>query len=339
MSEGTTFKYSQEIADDFENLLKAGEEYDVIIYVGEELKEIHAHSLILRARSQYFRTVADWSEKKDGKFILKNPNVSSLSFEIILRFIYCGEVNLTNLQGPDILKLLIATDEYNIPTLISCVQDYLMKRQHEFLKQNPTDILDTIYQREDFTDLWNFCNEKICENPEILFNSDKFTSLKAPLLELFLKRDDLLLDEIVIWDSLIKWSLAQNPSVQQDVKKWDKDEITIMERTIREFIPLIRFCNISSVDFLSNVYPYKALLPEDLINEILTFHMVPDKQSNLNTQSPRLANKKVVYSEFVLFKKGEPSEVDNVSNEVGIEERKHLKDRVKDFFHRKPTRI
>jgi hypothetical protein len=79
------FKYLQEIADDFEKLLKTKEGYDVIIYVGKELKEIHAHSLILRTRSQYFRTVADWSVKKDGKYILKTPNISPQFFEIILR--------------------------------------------------------------------------------------------------------------------------------------------------------------------------------------------------------------------------------------------------------------
>jgi len=70
---------------------------------------------------------------------------------------------LAKLQGLDILKLLIVVDEFNIPTLISCVQNYLIKHQYEFLQQNPTGILETVYQRQNFTDLWNFCHEKICE--------------------------------------------------------------------------------------------------------------------------------------------------------------------------------
>lgn len=44
----------------------------------------------------------------------------------------------------------------------------------------------------------------ICENPILLFDSDKFTSLKEPLLKLLLKMDDLELVEIFIWDSLLK---------------------------------------------------------------------------------------------------------------------------------------
>jgi hypothetical protein len=79
----------QEISNDLEKLLENEKDYDVIIYAGENenMKEIHAHSLILNARSQYFCTAFSnkWAEKKDGKFIFKKPNISSQFFKIILR--------------------------------------------------------------------------------------------------------------------------------------------------------------------------------------------------------------------------------------------------------------
>ena len=75
--------------------------------------------------------------------------------------------------------------------------------------QNPTGILETVYQHETFTDLWNFCLEEICKEPKILFNSDKFINLKAQLLELLIKRDDLNMDEVEIWEGLLKWCFAQ----------------------------------------------------------------------------------------------------------------------------------
>ena len=195
---------------------------------------------------------------------------------------------MKNLQGPDVLKLLIAVDELNIQSLISHVQEFLIEHKTEFLHQNPTGILETVYQHETFTDLWNFCLEKICEEPEILFNTDKFISLKAPLLELLLKRDDLSLDEIVVWDNLIKWCLAQHSNISQDATQWNKEEITIMERTIHRFIPLIRFYYISSDDFLDKIYPLKELLPKDLISSLLAFYLAPDRTSNIvNKQSSR----------------------------------------------------
>ncbi|GBB85425.1 hypothetical protein RclHR1_11970001 [Rhizophagus clarus] len=286
-----SFEYSQEVINDYEKLFETDERYDVIIYAGENenVKEIHALSNILCIRSQYFLALLsnELTKKKDGKFILNFPNISPQLFKIILRFIYYGKVDLEKLQGSDVLKLLIIVEEFKLQTLVLCIQEYLIKHQHKFLQQNPIEIFETVYQHEALTDLLNRCLEKICAEPDMLFKSNKFINLKAPLLELLLKRDDLSLDEIDIWDRLIKWCCSQHPSIQQDVKKWNKEETVIMERTIHRFIPLIRFYHIPSVDFMSKVYPFKKVIPEDLIDNILTFHMVQDKQLNLDTRSLR----------------------------------------------------
>jgi hypothetical protein len=206
---------------------------------------------------------------------------------LIFRFIYCGKIDLAELQGPDVLKLLLIVNELQIQTLISCIQEYSTKHQNEFLRQNPIEVLEIVYRHEIFTDLWDFFLESICGEPAILFNSDKFISLKAPLLELLLKRDDSSLNETVIWDNLIKWCFAQHPSIQQDVKKWNKEEVKIMERTLHRFIPLIRFYYMPPKEFRLKVYPFKVLLPEDLVDNLLTFHMVPDEKLNIDIQPPR----------------------------------------------------
>src|SRR5947207_2547921 len=111
------------------------------------------------------------------------------------------------------------------------VQEFLIEHQSEFLHQNPTGILETVYQHETFVDLWNFCLEKICEEPKILFDSDKFINLKASLLELLLKRDDLNMNEIEIWESLLKWCFSQQ-NMKNDPTKWSKDDIIKIERAL-----------------------------------------------------------------------------------------------------------
>ena len=84
-----TSKFLTELSNDYERLFENEMGYDVIIYVGEEpnVKEIHAHSNILSIRSKYFRTAFsnEWADKKDGKFILRKPNISPHLFNIILR--------------------------------------------------------------------------------------------------------------------------------------------------------------------------------------------------------------------------------------------------------------
>jgi hypothetical protein len=82
-------KFLTELSNEYEKLFESQLEYDVIIYAGEgpNIKEIRAHSSILCIRSKYFRTAFsnEWAEKKNGKFILKKPNISPNIFNIILR--------------------------------------------------------------------------------------------------------------------------------------------------------------------------------------------------------------------------------------------------------------
>ncbi|GBC01815.1 hypothetical protein RclHR1_04340012 [Rhizophagus clarus] len=286
-------KFLAELSRDYEKIFESEIGYDVIIYVGEDqnIKEFHVHSNILCARSQYFHSAFsnEWAEKKDGKFIFKKPNISPQLFDIILRFIYCGNIELKNLQGPDVLKLLIAVDELCIYSLISHIQEFLIEHQTEFLHENPTGILETIYQHETFTSLWNFCLEKICEEPKILFNSENFIKIKAPLLELLLKRDDLNIDEIKIWEYLLKWCFAQQ-NMQDDPTKWNKEDITRIESELYRFIPLIRLYNIGPTDFFYKVYCYKDILPQDLIHNLLEYHIVPNMKHKANLPPPRKPN-------------------------------------------------
>ncbi|POG67810.1 hypothetical protein GLOIN_2v1778974 [Rhizophagus irregularis DAOM 181602=DAOM 197198] len=115
-------------------------------------------------------------KKNDGKFILRIPNVPHQIFKI--------------------------------KSLTSCIREHLTKNQCEFLLQNEKllktgegyDVIIYTVQNENVTDTTERAHS-IIKNPEILFNSYKFVSLKSPIIELRLKRDGLLLDEIDIWNS------------------------------------------------------------------------------------------------------------------------------------------
>jgi hypothetical protein len=106
-------------------------------------------------------------------------------------------------------------------------------------------------------------------------------------LEIILKRDDLNLDEIEVWNNLIKWGLAQDKTLNEDVSKWNQEKFNIFERILHKFIPLVRFCHISSEDNFNKVRPYEGILPKELREEILKFHMVPGYKPILNNLSWR----------------------------------------------------
>ncbi|RIA97553.1 hypothetical protein C1645_801749, partial [Glomus cerebriforme] len=223
--------YQENISNDYKQFTE--EDYNVIIYVGEEpnVTEFHAHSIILRYRSQYFRTAlsSSWAEKMNGMYILKKPNISGNIFQIILRYIYSGMVNFSQIKKTEYLELLKAADELAFDRIRDC------------------------------------CIEKICQETEILFEVELFLTIPPRILELLLKQDELALEEIDVWNYLIKWTYAQNPTIEFSPSRWTKDDNEMMKKTLDGLISLIRFQNITSKDYFDKIYPYKNLLPENIL--------------------------------------------------------------------------
>ena len=80
-------KFWAELSSDYEKLFETEMGYDVIIYAGEgpNVKEFHAHSVILYARSCYAALPKESAEEKDGKLIFRKPNIAPNLFTIILK--------------------------------------------------------------------------------------------------------------------------------------------------------------------------------------------------------------------------------------------------------------
>src|SRR5579862_7055614 len=137
-----------DLSQDIGQLLITGDNYDTIIQAGEgqNMKEFFAHSLILSARSTYFKTALskEWVKKENGIIIFKKPNISSEIIELILKYLYTGLVNFDNTtNGAQVLKLLMASDELNLQKLSDYTQTYLLENQAEYLINDPVDMLQT----------------------------------------------------------------------------------------------------------------------------------------------------------------------------------------------------
>src|SRR5437763_2271330 len=99
------------------------------------------------------------------------------------------------------------------------------------------------------------------------------------------------MNEIEIWDSLLMWCFTKQNMVN-DPTKWSKDDITKIERSLHRFVPLIRFYDIEPTDFFYKVYCYKNILPQDLIHDLLEFHIVPNTKPKTNVAPSRKPNLK-----------------------------------------------
>ena len=77
------------LSKDFSLILNDSDDFNVIIQVGENqnTKEFRAHSVILRARSPYFKSAlsADWITKKNNMIMFNKPNITPTVFGMILK--------------------------------------------------------------------------------------------------------------------------------------------------------------------------------------------------------------------------------------------------------------
>ena len=77
------------LSRDLAQLLQDGDDYNVIIQVGEgkDTKTFKTHSAILRARCPYFRAAlsSSWARKEGDYTIFRKPNISPSVFEAILK--------------------------------------------------------------------------------------------------------------------------------------------------------------------------------------------------------------------------------------------------------------
>src|SRR3954468_552337 len=88
------------------------------------------------------------------------------------------------------------------------------------------------------------------------------------------------MSETQVWEHVLKWGLAQNPELPSDITNFSKEDFGILKNTLQQCIPFIRFYNLTSKEFLDNVFPYREVLPEELHVDLLrTFLSLLDPDS------------------------------------------------------------
>ncbi|CAB4433081.1 unnamed protein product [Rhizophagus irregularis] len=267
------------LSEDFSLILDDADDYNVIIQVGENnnKKEFRAHSVILRARSPYFKNAlsTNWIIKKDNMITFNKPNITPTVFHMILKYIYTGELDLTKQSGENILGLLVASDELLLEELFRHVRGYLIEKQTKWVHENFVLVLNAVFRLDNCKKLQDYCLESICENPLPFFSSKIFPSINKEILFDLLERDDLQIKEVIVWDYLIKWGIEQTSGLgneNSDRAKWNNKDYEELKKTLNQFIPLIRFTEISRADFFDKVRPYRIIIPNHIYEEIEEFY-------------------------------------------------------------------
>ncbi|PKK72534.1 hypothetical protein RhiirC2_864977 [Rhizophagus irregularis] len=154
------------------------------------------------------------------KLLEKFPDLSSDIFDILIRYIYGGIINLDNKKASDILNLLTACGRFKLKELYDYVQQDLIEHHHDWLFQNLFLVQKISFKNSDFTKLQNYWTTTICEQPEILFNATDFTSVDKEALLSICKEENSCMEENELWDHIIRWGKAQNTELSEDINNW-----------------------------------------------------------------------------------------------------------------------
>ncbi|CAI2186367.1 6874_t:CDS:2 [Funneliformis geosporum] len=276
-------KFLLGLSQDYLKLLETGEYADVIIYTGQEPdnKEFRAHSLVLRSRSTYFRDAFsnEWAKTQGNLMIFKQLDISPEVFEIILKFLYGGSLCLAEHDARIILELLISTDELELDELTDYIQEYLLNNSwrlmshfvlfHRFAMQND----------ERFPKIRKCVIELIKENPSTIFDSNDFTTIDQDTLIAFFKCHNFSsIKPGILWRNLVEWGVAHTPSVPIQYVEWTDEDFEALGDTLEPFITLIKFTEMDSEEFLSEVRPWKKCLDyidPDFYTQVLEYRQLP----------------------------------------------------------------
>ncbi|PKB99059.1 hypothetical protein RhiirA5_430342 [Rhizophagus irregularis] len=284
----------------FQNLNNCADDCDVNIQIGEGSNSeiFKAHSNILRIRSTYFNTALSsyWAKKEGNIFIFKKPNIKPDIFRIILNFIYTGTISLLDInrdKDDKLNELLIVADEIGLNDELI---DYIQIHINELSKENIILLFNTLKMipcnQINYNNIINYIIEYTLEFFNDYDDSNLFLKLSDDSLISLIKNDYFQMKEIDIWNNLIKWAIAKNPTISSHTSNWKSKEIEIIKNTIQKFIPYIRFFQISPDDYYEKVHPLSALLPNKLKKEI-NLHFI-DSRIPISTKilRPRIFIKK-----------------------------------------------
>ncbi|RHZ87562.1 hypothetical protein Glove_33g161 [Diversispora epigaea] len=291
-----SLKFFDKLSQSFIELLNDKEDYNVIVEVENKEKSFTAHSNILKYRSSHFRQELENIQPNENNIkIITKPSISSKIFEVILKYVYGGIVNLEMVETRFIFDLMLIANEFELVELSNKLETILIEDKASWLKTHFSLVYRSIFIKENFKNLENFCNDIVVKYPNLIFDSSDFTSLPESALLSLLKRDDLQMKEVEIWDYVIKWGIAQNPTLPTNLGDWAEENFLTLKTTLQQCLPYIRYFHITNIEIYDKIRPYKKILDKQLWEDVKQHQVAPDRpiksnilpaRSVLNTELP-----------------------------------------------------
>ncbi|CAB5371410.1 uncharacterized protein OCT59_014354 [Rhizophagus irregularis] len=289
--------FFKNLSDNYKTLFNQAKiDGDVTIIVGCEKDAktnsndniFKAHSLILSTQSPWFKTILSDNKKKDEEnIVIDLPNISSSTFNILLKYLYYGEINISLLSGKDIFELLIAMNELKINGMSDFLQDILLISHENWFQENFFFTYKISLKHQELQKLQKHFDKIIQYQPDMLFYSKDFVKIDKDLLIDVIKKDNLVMSEIDIWRKLILWG-KESVNNSKVITNWNEEDFKVLKSTLDDFFPLIRFNRIIPINYYYEVRPYEKIIPEKIKEGIIQYHLTSRVLNSEFNLSPRI---------------------------------------------------
>ncbi|GES76309.1 carbohydrate-binding module family 13 protein [Rhizophagus clarus] len=224
---------------------------------------------------------------------IKLPNILPEIFSVILRYIYGGKLSLEEYEVSDIINILITANELSLRELFPYLETFLIEKKSDWMEQNFDLIYRTSFENNSFLQLQKYCTDLVAKEPNKIFNSPNFSIISEKLLITLIQNKNVQLNEIQVWENVIKWGLAQNPRLPSNVESYTKDDFNALKNTLQHCIPLIGFHNLTSKEFSEKVLPYKKVFPKELYKGLLKDFLNNDSKPIMTNKPDEISELKI----------------------------------------------
>lgn len=239
-----------EVLDHVSQMYLNPEVSDVTLVVNEV--PIPGHRSVLASRSSYLKELLfgqPWEAfKTTGKIPIESVNDVE-AFKAVLKFIYTGDVDLSDGCLPFLIEMIRLARMFSL-----CTLEETLKSQLKGLIS--IDNILKIYEVSLvfwYQDILAMCTDYIDNNAEAIMTHESFLSLSVDGLKSLLVRDSLKVREITIFLAVKNW--LQEKTIGDDTKK--------------DILSNIKLSYISPTDLMNVIKPSGLFSVKDIVNAIL----------------------------------------------------------------------
>lgn len=239
-----------------------------------EGKTIPGHKIILAARSEYFRALLFGGMRESTQDVIPLEVGSLPAFELLLKYIYSGRMNLAQLKEEQILEILGLAHQYGFCELESSVSEFLkgiLNICNVCLIYNNAHLFQ-------LDSLATVCCSFVDQNALGLLHHDSFLQLSARALKDMISRDSFCAPEVDIFRAVCNWA-EHNPG-----------------ESLSDILCAVRLPLMTDGDLLHVVRPTGRISPDDILDALTA--KLNCRDSNLNYRGHLLEEENVAVSKL-----------------------------------------